>query len=638
MLVRSALTLNDASEPSSFTKLRVAAGTFNAMGAIAATDTVLDGPTQTLSGDLTTSTLTSNGTTTYNGKITTGSLETFGGSLTGAGPLTTATFAWRGGAFYGTGTTTVTGSLDLVGGYSYPILGDGRRLVTQGPSTWSGGFGLYGAAVWTNSGNVTITGGGMDGTVVAGVRPQFLNTGTIKRATGDYSFGGVAIDNDGVMEATATANDFAISYGTGVSNGQFVGLDLSAANFEVGPSASMDRVIVRAGLTLPEVDAFEISNLTVAGGNVQGRTTLTLRGHFWAYYGSLGTGGMTVILPTGADMEWTAAFGLYAKRFESYGDVTVTETGLGRPDTTWGLRTVWENFGKVTLVSGLFPTRAGDEAARFVNHGTITKTTTGTITIRPVIVNDGVIDIQRGQITATRYEQTPDGTLRFDIGGTAASAFGKLSASSFLYSGRLEATLTAGYTPAATNRFNVITAATGVRSGLFHSASLSGLNLDETATSNIGLVKPSAPAVAARAAAAADPGSPTVSARDIAPADPLTPANLAAPGDPLIPANLAAPADPLIPANLAAPADPRTPARLSAHNQAVRLSAGRAYTVRAPAGAHVALVAHSRGLRAAVSGRKLRVRRVARGRQTLRFRFVAPDGRRSRVATLTVRS
>ena len=112
-----------------------------------------------------------------------------------------------------------------------------------------------------------------------------------------------------------------------------------------------------------------------------------------------------------------------------------------------------------------------DESTTFYNRGLIVKQTTSNFTFDPLLVNDGVIDIQLGRITAPRYEQTPDGTLRFGIGGTgAASTYGALTSSRFNYGGRLEAVLTGGFTPAPGNRFDVISSATASRSGAFSSS------------------------------------------------------------------------------------------------------------------------------------------------------------------------
>jgi hypothetical protein len=489
---------------------------------------------------------------------------------------------------------------------------------------------MYGSAVWTNNAAITITGGSLGGTIIAGVTPELHNTGSIVRATGSYSMSGVAVDNDGLIEAANPDNSFTINAGAGVSTGRFVGLALGGSTpFRVGVGATIDRVSVSGTLVLPDDAAFELRDLRINGGDITGRTTLTLRGHFHAYYGSVGGGGMTLILPADATMEWTHAFGLYAKRFESWGDVLVTETGLGRPLTTWPRRTVWENYGKITLVSGLFPVSEGDqqagtltdEAGRLVNHGTIVKTSTSTFTIRPVIVNDGVVDVQRGQLTATRFEQTPDATLRCDLGGTATNQFGRLSATTFLYSGRLESTLSDGFTATAGQSFNIITAPSfNARSGLFHSLGLTGVTLNDPAAGGI-ISLAGVPA----------PGAPATSAPDFK----LAPSAFGAATVGAAPAGGASSTSASCRRPAAARAAGVAPLCLSGGRY--RVSPGRWTTLgAAERGARVRVLARSRGLSARVSGGALHVR-LSGGSVfgTVRYRIVRKDGRWS-VATVRV--
>lgn len=655
----AAMTLNDPAEPSTFTALTTGAA-FTAAADIEAGSVTITSATS-IAGDVVADAVRIQSAFTLGGDLETTTLTHVSGLMSGDGDVRAETMVWNGGQLAGAGTTTVSSRHEFLGNLSGLQLRSGRKLVTHGTGLWSGNMTAFGEAVWTNHAAVTITGGSLGGTVENGARPELRNApgGAIVRAAGNYSMSGVAVDNDGLIEATANA--ITINQAAGVSSGRFVGISLAAEPLRVGADAVIERMSVSGVLILPDDTTFEIADLTISGGEILGRTTLVLRGHFWAYYGQVGAGGMTMILPTGATMEWTHAFGLYAKRFESYGDVTVTETGLGRPNTTWGSRTVWENFGRITLVSGLFPTLPDDEAARIVNHGTITKTGTGTITIRPVIVNDGVVDIQRGQITATRFEQSSNGTLRFDIGGTGNNEFGRLSAGAFLYSGRLEATRPAGFTPAPGTRWTVVAATQANRSGLFHAVATPGFALDEAAASGLALVAaaasvaPGTPGVAAAPAASADPGT-------AAPATPTAPGTAApaAPAAGVLPAAGTAGALSAAPAAaLDAAATPARPAattslagatsrsagrrvssavRLAVADRRVRLRAGRTRSLRAPAAARVRLVGHSRGVRVQRVGRALRVTRLGGGRQTLRYRLVGADGTRSRVVTLTLRS
>lgn len=92
-----------------------------------------------------------------------------------------------------------------------------------------------------------------------------------------------------------------------------------------------------------------------------------------------------------------------------------------------------------------------------------------------------------------RYEQTTDGTTRFDVHGPGVSSgYGQVQAATLRYAGRLEAVLTAGYVPAAGARHDVFPVGTASRSGAFGSTSLSGFTLHEAAPNTIGLVQPAA--------------------------------------------------------------------------------------------------------------------------------------------------
>ena len=238
-----------------------------------------------------------------------------------------------------------------------------------------------------------------------------------------------------------------------MSDGRFENVFLVGEG-AVGPSAQLDTITLTDGtLHLAAGATYAAPDLTIDGGAIDGDATLITSGKLTAIFGELGGGGTIVVLPATATMDWTAALGIYASRFETAGTVTVTETGLGRPETSWGRRLVWENTGTVSLASGLFPVLAGDEGARFVNRGRVVKTGTGTFQFRPRLVNDGVLEIQNGTLTATRVEQSPDATLRFGI--SSASAFGRLSGT-LRYQGRLEGQLLGGYVPAAGTSFPVI--------------------------------------------------------------------------------------------------------------------------------------------------------------------------------------
>ncbi len=413
--------------------------------------------------------------------------------IAGAGDLEVDALTWTGGTMAGTGTTTVRETHTIGGG----SVGDGRSIVTEGTGVWTTSINGAGSATWTNRADITFGPGDLNATVVGGVRPRFLNqaAGSLLRTNsgGNYNIAW-QLDNDG---AVGRADDPAVGrvwvdYATGASSGTFDDVNLTASPLQLGRGAVISRASISGDVVLGG-GTLTATNLQIAGGSLTGPGTVVLQGHFHAYYGVLGTPDTLAILPVGQTMEWTHAFGMRARRFETAGEVTVTETGLGRPQTTWGARTVWENTGTVRIKSGLFPTLAGDEAARFVNRGLLVKETTSSFTFRPWLINDGVIEVQGGRLVATQYEQTTDGTTRFDVHGPGVSSgYGQVQAATLRYAGRLEAVLTGGYVPAAAARHDVFSVSTAFRSGAFGSTSLSGLTLDEAAPSTIGLVQPAA--------------------------------------------------------------------------------------------------------------------------------------------------
>ena len=136
-----------------------------------------------------------------------------------------------------------------------------------------------------------------------------------------------------------------------------------------------------------------------------------------------------MILPAGATMEWT--HGLRPVRrsaFESAGDVKVTETGLGRPETTWAAGRYGEH-GEDHARQRPAPDARGrrGRSARQPRHGS-SRPARGRSQIRPVFVNDGLVELQAGRITATRSSRRRRRRwVRHP--GTAASAYGAMTAS-----------------------------------------------------------------------------------------------------------------------------------------------------------------------------------------------------------------
>lgn len=534
-------------------------------------------------------------------QLSTISVYEHGTGLTGPGDAEIGTLTFGTGTMTGTGTTTVTGHSTLTGGGN---IGTGRTFITRGTGTWSGPRSVTGTARWVNSAVVTVTSGSLTGQPVDTgteiLRPTFHNEpgGSITK-TGDSNYTiSLLVDNDGTLERAAgsTAN-FYLDEAGDESSGTFRRVDLSpdeARPLQLASGAVLDGVEVTAGrVIIPPAETIEVNDLAIAGGRLDGEGTVVLGGHTTAYFGRLGSDGTLLFQPADATMTWTAAFGIGARRLDTAGLVTVEETGLGRPETTWAPRLVWENTGVVRLHSGLFPTFAGDEGGRFVNRGLLVKETTGNFAFRPRLVNDGVIELIAGRLTATRLEQTPDGTLLFELRGpTAGTQFGALTATALRHQGRLQARLADAYSPAPGARLQIITSAD--RSGGFATTDLSGMQLDESQASNVALVAPAARAPEGEIGSAVFASGPA--------------------------------------------------ALLAADDRAL-LRPGRLLVLRPlandalPAGARLRIVSHSRGLRVQRRGGTLRIRatRRARGVLRVRYRLIAADGRRSRTATVRLR-
>lgn len=426
-----------------------------------------------------------------------------------AGTLDIADMTWQGGSISGAGTTTFSGTYAVLGNVNFPSVGAGHTLVTAGDGSFTSyGLGLGDGARWINRGAATGQGGSFSGGTFHNEPGASL---TKTAGTGSWSLG-MPTDNDGTITRVddASLGRVYVSGDDGLeSNGTFTGVSLSGTH-RLGPDAVLNQVYNSADVRLTPGATYTLTDFTSGGGTIAGRdATIVLAGDSWAYYGRIGDDNTLdpegqaarIVVPEGSSLLWTAAMGFYARRFITAGEVRIEETGLGRPLETLGSRMVWENTGTIEVLAGLLP--MNDEGQRLVNRGTILKTGTGNLSVQIKLVNDGLVDIQRGRITASRFEQTADGILRFGLGGTsAASQHGVLTATVFRYSGRLEATLDAGYVPAAGARHSVIASTRTARSGEFLSQALSGLFLEEVGTSALAVTAPAA-AVAAPFAAAA---------------------------------------------------------------------------------------------------------------------------------------
>jgi hypothetical protein len=456
--------------------------------------------------------------------------------LLGTGDWAIGALTWNhGGVIAGPGTLTVTGSASVPAGSV--VIGDGRTVIFQGPSVVDTDITFSGTATFVNRGAMTGTlGDSWSAPAADGGTPVLVNdTGASMTKTGgagnaNVGTGILRVLNLGTFEDSQPEVSGYLSIDNGVptpgvpSTGVFRNIRMSGPQ-ELGPGVVLDGVRFDSGgdTTYPYDEP-----LTITGGAWEGASTtfdapITLAGTIRFWYGRITAPRVTQ--PAGGSINQEASVVVDAPRVEIGGTFGIEGTGCGSPVNV-GRRAVWEVTGTLTLLTAsctLFNVSESpaDEAARIVNRGTLVKQGTGTATVEPVLVNDGLLDIRSGTLSARRFEQTPDGTLRFGVNGaTAGSGYGVLSTTALRYSGRLEAVLGGGYVPAPLARHNVLASTLANRSGLFHATSLAGLTLDESAAANIGLVAP--PAAAARSAATVADTTPSAAEPPSVP--PLAPA------------------------------------------------------------------------------------------------------------------
>ena len=296
------------------------------------------------------------------------------------------------------------------------------------------------------------------------------------------------------------------------------------------------------------------------------------------------------------ELEWTSgAIRLDATTFHNAGQLLLNSTAHG-----WQGTEPVVNTGSITKGGGGGGGGGGSNTVPF-----------------PPVVNDGTIEVEGGTLRVTDLQQTSDGRVEIDVAGTTkGTEYGTIFINGqTLLSGMLAIDLADGYTPATGDVFHVIEgsgAFVGLgRNGEF--ASYEGTTLGDGRTLNrtytpngLDLTVAAAPSVRALEADDVPSGSPPA---------PATPA----------PALLAV--DDSV--RLARTRTLRIPAR--------RLLANDKF---AP-GTRVRLVSRPRGASVRLDPRTgaLRVRLRTKPRRTLRLRYrlVAPDGSRSRVATVRIR-
>lgn len=156
-------------------------------------------------------------------------------------------------------------------------------------------------------------------------------------------------------------------------------------------------------------------------------------------------------------------------------------------------------------------------AAPITNQGTLSAVNRGTLRIANLAApNSGIVSATAGSSVAFTgaFAQSNAGTVQIDIGGTAADQLGTVTVgAAATLAGQLNVQFANGYTPAAGNRFQVMTYA--LHSGEFSSINIAGLANDLIATpeynaTNLTLVISAAAPLMAQALFSSPPSSPAV--------------------------------------------------------------------------------------------------------------------------------
>ncbi|HET8945508.1 MAG TPA: hypothetical protein VFQ07_00860, partial [Candidatus Polarisedimenticolia bacterium] len=458
-------TSNGSFTGSAGTTLRFGGTTTCNAGSSIAASTVAStsGGTTNINGSYNASTQTtlSSGTLNLNGAgpFNTGALVMSGGVIGGTGTFTASLAStWSGGTMTGSGTTTFNAGLSMSG--SGKNLQAGRRLDTNGTTTWSAGdintctsgftCTINNTGTWDIQSNqtVTLTGGGTT---------NFVNNGTVRKtagtgitsfqspmhnaslvdntvpgstlgldgggtSTGSFTgsagttlrFGGATTLNTGSSIAGATVA-FASSGATVNVNGSYnAGVQTTVTNGTVnfntaGTVISMGSALVMNGgtLNLSSGEPINVTTLTLSGGALGGSDIVTASGaSTWSGGAMTGSGATTfngaLAISGGSSRDLTGG-----RHLETNGATTWTGTGDIRTCGTSSPTCVIVNNGTWDIQTNLSVTLSFGGTASFVNNGTILKSAgTGTTTISAAFSTSSNVQVNTGTLSFASYKQT----------------------------------------------------------------------------------------------------------------------------------------------------------------------------------------------------------------------------------------
>jgi hypothetical protein len=420
----------------------------------------------------------SGGTLSVTGNVAIPQFNLSGGTLDGNGTTTLTNVAdWSGGTMQGGGTTTVDPSATLT-----ISTGSAKNLNNRTLATVIGG-----TITASGSGTINLLNGG-------NVSNAGLFHFTGDAAINDASFAG-AFANTGTLRKSTSTNTTSFS---NVSLNHTGGtLDLQTGTLDLAGGTSSAPIAIASGATL----LFNSNTYTLANGTTfTGTGMVSLQGGTLSVTGniSMPTFGMTagtldgagtLFLTTAADWSGGTMQGGGATTVTSGATLTISSPSAkalnnrtlstvagGTIDIT-GVGTInFLNGGNINN-AGTFVTDVDSTLADagfgggFTNTGTLRKqTTTGPTTLTNVALtnNGGIVDLQTGTLSTTSFIQSAAGTLKVRLGGTAPTAFSKLTTTSTpTLAGTLEVTLAGVYQPVGGDVFQILTSPGGAHTGDF---------------------------------------------------------------------------------------------------------------------------------------------------------------------------
>ncbi|MHB9032628.1 MAG: beta strand repeat-containing protein [Anaerolineae bacterium] len=375
---------------------------------------------------------------------TVSSLSQSAGTLTGPGHLTAGTLNWYGGTMSGGGSTTITSTAVFTGNNTITL--DTRALNNAGTAAWNktdpGYLYIVNSAVFTNQPGATLTVQSAASNLFYGFG-SFVNAGTLTKSgpgnttinlsssnTGTINVvtGTLGINNTGTY---ASNGIFQVSPGavlrfSGTNNLSGTNTGSGAGTVEIAGTVNVTGTYAFSGTTsitggifsLNAGAAATVSSLSQSGGTLTGPGHLTAGTLNW-YGGTMSGGGSTTITSTAV--------------FTGNDTITLDNRALNNAGTAAWNKTdpgylyivnsaVFNNQPGATITVQSAASNLFYGFGSFVNAGTLTKSGPGNTTINLSSGNTGTINVVTGTLginnTGTYasngvFQVSPGAVLRF---------------------------------------------------------------------------------------------------------------------------------------------------------------------------------------------------------------------------------